>query len=139
MPAVSQSTPGLSQNIGPYFPTHPASRVDHEKQTRFSVRNVLRKSFSFRLGECHNREHEISSIGRAGHKNPERRAEDGVGVAGSTPIEACELRKNLGRRFARWQVPDNFVFLNQLPYTSTGKLRKSKLRSNFFDWEWDRA
>jgi fatty-acyl-CoA synthase len=57
---------------------------------------------------------------------------------GST-VDPCELRLFLERRFARWQVPDAFVFVNQLPYTSTGKLLKSKLRSDFINWDWDRA
>jgi fatty-acyl-CoA synthase len=47
-----------------------------------------------------------------------------------------ELRAFLERRFARWQLPDAFVFVNELPHTSTGKLLKSKLRQEFSDWQW---
>jgi fatty-acyl-CoA synthase len=54
-------------------------------------------------------------------------------------VDDCELRRFLERRFARWQVPDAFVFVNELPHTSTGKLLKSKLRKDFSNWEWDNA
>ena len=53
-------------------------------------------------------------------------------------VEDYELRSFLGRRFARWQVPDAFVRVEALPYTPTGKLMKSKLRQEFSAWEWDR-
>jgi fatty-acyl-CoA synthase len=53
-------------------------------------------------------------------------------------VEDCELRSYLERRFARWQVPDAFVRVEELPYTPTGKLMKSKLRQEFSAWEWDR-
>ena len=48
-----------------------------------------------------------------------------------------ELRAFLEQRFARWQVPDAFVFVSELPHTSTGKLLKSKLRQEFKDWQWE--
>jgi len=48
-----------------------------------------------------------------------------------------ELRDFLGKRFARWQVPDAFVFVEELPHTSTGKLLKTKLRKDFANWVWE--
>jgi fatty-acyl-CoA synthase len=47
------------------------------------------------------------------------------------------LRDFLSQRFARWQLPDAFVFVDELPHTSTGKLLKSKLRQQFNEWVWD--
>jgi fatty-acyl-CoA synthase len=52
-------------------------------------------------------------------------------------VEPCELRAFLAQTFASWQVPDAFVFVNQLPYTSTGKVLKRKLREDFANWQWD--
>jgi fatty-acyl-CoA synthase len=52
-------------------------------------------------------------------------------------IDAVALRNFLEERFARWQVPDAFVAVKELPYTATGKLLKSKLRADFSDWQWD--
>jgi fatty-acyl-CoA synthase len=51
-------------------------------------------------------------------------------------VTETELRAFLEKRFARWQVPDAFVFVEELPHTSTGKLLKTKLRKDFSDWTW---
>ena len=55
---------------------------------------------------------------------------------GSSVTDA-ELRTYLENRFARWQVPDAFVFVKELPHTSTGKLLKTKLRKDFGNWAWE--
>jgi fatty-acyl-CoA synthase len=52
-------------------------------------------------------------------------------------VDENELRAFLEQRFARWQVPDAFVFASELPHTSTGKLLKSKLRQEFKNWRWE--
>jgi fatty-acyl-CoA synthase len=52
-------------------------------------------------------------------------------------VSDSELRDFLSKRFARWQLPDAFVIVDELPHTSTGKLLKSKLRQQFSEWEWD--
>jgi fatty-acyl-CoA synthase len=45
-----------------------------------------------------------------------------------------ELRDLLLRHFAKWQVPDDFAFVEALPRTSTGKFMKTKLRQDFRNW-----
>jgi fatty-acyl-CoA synthase len=50
---------------------------------------------------------------------------------------AEELRAFLSSRFAKWQLPDAFVFVDDLPHTSTGKLSKLELRKRFAGWKWD--
>jgi fatty-acyl-CoA synthase len=50
---------------------------------------------------------------------------------------AEELRAFLLSRFSKWQLPDAFVFLDELPHTSTGKLSKLELRKRFAGWQWD--
>ena len=52
-------------------------------------------------------------------------------------VTPAEIRALLEERFAKWQVPDAFVFVSELPHTSTGKLLKSKLRQQFKDWNWE--
>jgi acyl-CoA synthetase (AMP-forming)/AMP-acid ligase II len=47
-----------------------------------------------------------------------------------------ELRSFLARTFAKWQLPDEFVFVPELPHTSTGKLLKSRLRQTYQGWNW---
>jgi fatty-acyl-CoA synthase len=47
-----------------------------------------------------------------------------------------ELRAFLAAKFAKWQLPDDFVFVPELPHTSTGKLLKSELRRTYRSWNW---
>jgi fatty-acyl-CoA synthase len=42
-----------------------------------------------------------------------------------------ELRAHLAPHFARWQLPDRFEFLEEIPRTSTGKFWKVKLRERY--------
>ena len=44
-----------------------------------------------------------------------------------------ELRAHVGRHLARWQVPDDVVFVDKLPLTATGKVSKRTLRERFAD------
>jgi fatty-acyl-CoA synthase len=46
---------------------------------------------------------------------------------------ADELRAHLEALFPRFWLPDEFLFLPQIPRTSTGKFLKSKLRADFGD------
>jgi fatty-acyl-CoA synthase len=47
-----------------------------------------------------------------------------------------ELRSFLAQSFAKWQLPDAFVFLNEIPRTSVGKFKKIALREQFANWNW---
>lgn len=47
-----------------------------------------------------------------------------------------ELREFLGKSFARWQLPDAFVFVDAIPRTSVGKFKKVALREQFAGWKW---
>ena len=48
-----------------------------------------------------------------------------------------ELREFLGKSFAKWQLPDAFVFLEAIPRTSVGKFKKTALREQFAKWKWE--
>lgn len=50
---------------------------------------------------------------------------NGVTVSGE------ELLEFLALAFAKWQLPDAFVFVSELPHSSTGKLLKSQLRLKY--------
>ncbi len=49
---------------------------------------------------------------------------------------AEELRAFLAKSFAKWQLPDAFVFLDAIPRTSVGKFKKLALREQFANWKW---
>jgi fatty-acyl-CoA synthase len=48
-----------------------------------------------------------------------------------------ELREFLARSFAKWQLPDAFVFVEAIPRTSVGKFKKTALREQFANWSWE--
>lgn len=42
-----------------------------------------------------------------------------------------DLRKHLMDRFARWQIPDEFIFVEEIPKTSVGKFAKRVIREQY--------
>ena len=50
-----------------------------------------------------------------------------------------ELRELLLKKFAKWQLPDDFVFVKDLPPASTGKLLKAELRKSYANWQQERG
>jgi 3-(methylthio)propionyl---CoA ligase len=49
---------------------------------------------------------------------------------GTKPTKAA-LLKFLSEKLAKWQIPDDVVFVDALPHTATGKLLKTELRDRF--------
>jgi len=45
--------------------------------------------------------------------------------------QPAELNALLAEKFARWQLPDGYEFIAEIPRTSTGKFWKAKLRERF--------
>ena len=52
-------------------------------------------------------------------------------------VAPADLREFLAAKFAKWQLPDAFVFTSELPRNAVGKLLKLKLREQFADWSWE--
>jgi fatty-acyl-CoA synthase len=50
-----------------------------------------------------------------------------------------ELLSFLAKRVVKWWVPDDVVFVKDLPHTATGKLLKTKLREDFRDYRFPAA
>ena len=48
-----------------------------------------------------------------------------------------DLRAHLAERMAKWQVPERFAFVDEIPKTSVGKLDKKRIRSSHADGELD--
>jgi len=53
--------------------------------------------------------------------------EEGVDVTKEAVIE------HLKGSLAKWQLPDDVVFVEELPHTATGKILKTKLRAEYKD------
>jgi acyl-CoA synthetase (AMP-forming)/AMP-acid ligase II len=49
---------------------------------------------------------------------------------GRKPTKAA-LSQFLSQKLAKWQLPDDVVFVDALPHTATGKLLKTELRQRF--------
>jgi fatty-acyl-CoA synthase len=49
-------------------------------------------------------------------------------------VTADALRKHLEGHFAKWQIPDDWAFIEAIPRTSTGKFLKTRLREDYKDW-----
>ena len=47
---------------------------------------------------------------------------------GNTSPDPQEILDLVGQSFAKWQIPDDVVFMNELPHTATGKISKLELR-----------
>jgi fatty-acyl-CoA synthase len=45
-----------------------------------------------------------------------------------------ELAAHLEGKFAKWWMPDDYLFLDQIPRTSTGKFKKLELRARYGDY-----
>jgi 3-(methylthio)propionyl---CoA ligase len=56
-----------------------------------------------------------------------------VKAPGADPSKA-EILAALSSRVAKWQMPDDVVFLDDLPLTATGKVSKKDLRARFADY-----
>ena len=56
-----------------------------------------------------------------------------VVAAGGRQVDAGELRDHLARECAKWQIPDRFEFVDEIPRTATGKFKKTALREQFVD------
>ena len=40
-----------------------------------------------------------------------------------------EILNIVGKNVAKWQIPDDVIFLDEIPHTATGKISKVDLRS----------
>ena len=57
-----------------------------------------------------------------------------VVVPKGTAPDKADLREFLAGYVARWWLPDDVVFVEELPHTATGKLQKMVLRKTYADY-----
>jgi fatty-acyl-CoA synthase len=38
-------------------------------------------------------------------------------------------------KIAKWWIPDDVVFIDEIPHTATGKIKKTALREQFSDYK----
>ena len=81
---------------------------------------------------------EAAVIGIAHPKWDERPLLVVVPAEGTSPTPES-LREFLEPRIAKWWMPDDIVFVDELPHTATGKISKLILRERFADYRWPEA
>jgi fatty-acyl-CoA synthase len=52
-------------------------------------------------------------------------------------VSKDEILKYLDGRIAKWWMPDDVVFVDEIPHTATGKIQKMELREQFKDYALD--
>ena len=70
---------------------------------------------------------EAAVIAKSDDKWGERPLAAIVAVEGKT-IDEAAIRAHLLERMPKWMVPDDYVFIDEIPRTSTGKFSKLALR-----------
>jgi fatty-acyl-CoA synthase len=76
---------------------------------------------------------EAAAIGVAHPKWDERPLLIVVPKAGKQPTREAVLGFMEGK-IAKWWMPDDVVFVNEIPHTATGKIQKTALRDQFKEY-----
>ena len=50
-----------------------------------------------------------------------------------------DIHEYLNDKVAKWWLPDDVVFVEELPHTATGKISKMTLREQFKDYEFEHS
>ncbi|HTU97124.1 MAG TPA: long-chain fatty acid--CoA ligase [Solirubrobacteraceae bacterium] len=56
-----------------------------------------------------------------------------VVVRDDRSADAEDLKAHLATQYAKWQIPDRFEFIEEIPRTATGKFKKTALRDMYVD------
>jgi fatty-acyl-CoA synthase len=79
---------------------------------------------------------EAAVVGIPDEKWQERPLATVVVREGAT-VTAEQLREHLAASFAKWQLPDAWAFVEQVPRTSVGKFDKKVVRQGFAEGRYD--
>jgi fatty-acyl-CoA synthase len=55
--------------------------------------------------------------------------------SGEDAVAPDELKGYLDGKIAKWWMPDDVQFIDEMPHTATGKIQKMKLREMFEDYQ----
>jgi fatty-acyl-CoA synthase len=53
---------------------------------------------------------------------------------GDVPVTRDSVLAHLTGRIAKWWMPDDVAFVDEIPHTATGKILKTELRNRFKDY-----
>jgi fatty-acyl-CoA synthase len=55
--------------------------------------------------------------------------------AGELELTKEDIMSYLEGKIAKWWMPDDIVFVKEIPHTATGKIKKTALREQFSDFK----
>ncbi|MEF7617321.1 3-(methylthio)propionyl-CoA ligase [Aquincola sp. MAHUQ-54] len=126
---------------GLWFPTGDVASIDADGYMQITDRSkdVIKSGGEWissidleNIAVAHPAVHEAAVIACAHPKWDERPLLVVVKKPGAE-VTREELLAFFGGRIAKWQIPDDVAFVDELPHTATGKLQKLKLREQFKD------
>ena len=136
-----QQSPLLTVNGRPWFPTGDVATIDADGFMQITDRSkdVIKSGGEWissieleNIAMAHPAVHEAAAISCKHPKWDERPLLVVVKKPGAE-ITAVELLGFFEGRIAKWQIPDDVVFVGEIPHTATGKIQKLKLREQFKD------
>lgn len=131
--------PGSALNVDGWFGTGDVANIDADGYVQITDRSkdVIKSGGEWissidleNVAVGHPKVREAAVIGVAHSKWQERPLLIVVPKSGQTPTSE-EILSYMEDRVARWWLPDEVVFVDELPHTATGKLLKTALREQY--------
>jgi fatty-acyl-CoA synthase len=132
-------SPLVELNGRQWFPTGDVASIDADAYMQITDRSkdVIKSGGEWissidleNIAMAHPAVHEAAAIACRHPKWDERPLLVVVKKPGAE-VTAAELIAFFDGRIAKWQVPDDVVFVTEIPHTATGKIQKLKLREQF--------
>jgi fatty-acyl-CoA synthase len=138
---------GPSPLVGGWFPTGDVATVDPEGFMQITDRSkdVIKSGGEWissidveNIAMAHTDVAMAACIGMAHPKWDERPVVVVVKKPGRARAAAVVLEFDEGK-IAKWWLPDDVVFIDEIPHTATGKIQKTALRDMFADYRFASA
>ncbi len=126
-------------DTGPWFPTGDVATIDADGFMQITDRSkdVIKSGGEWissidleNIAMAHPAVHEAAAIACRHPKWDERPLLVVVRKPGAS-VSREEMLAFYEGRIAKWQIPDDVVFVDEIPHTATGKIQKLKLRQQF--------
>ncbi len=128
--------------VGGWFPTGDVATIDADGFMQITDRSkdVIKSGGEWissidleNIAMAHPAVHEAAAIA-ARHPKWDERPLLVVVKKPNAEVSRDELLQFFEGRIAKWQIPDDVVFVSEIPHTATGKIQKLKLRDQFKDY-----